>query len=178
MKCPFCSSLETRVIDSRLTNGGEQIKRRRECTTCKERFSTFETVDISLPKIVKGNGSREPFDEKKLRSGVSKALEKRPVPTELVEASILQIKKYLIASGEPEISSRDIGEWVMNELKKLDKVAYIRFASVYRSFKDIQEFKDVIDGLEHSPTHQELSRQLSLIDDIPPQLKKGRKHKV
>lgn len=175
MKCPFCSSLETRVIDSRLTAEGEQIKRRRECSQCKERFSTFETVDLTLPKIVKSDHSREAFNEKKLRSGFSKALEKRPVETELVEASILQIKKHLISSGQAEVPSRKLGEWVMDELKKLDKVAYIRFASVYRDFKDIQEFKDVIEGLEHSPTPQELSRQLSLIDDLTPQLKKDRK---
>jgi transcriptional repressor NrdR len=112
------------------------------------RFSTYETADISLPKVVKSNGSRESFSEKKLRSGLSHALERRPVPTEQVETSIRQIKKHLISLGESEVTSIRIGEWVMDELRKLDKVAYIRFASVYRSFEDVQEFKDVIDGLE------------------------------
>jgi transcriptional repressor NrdR len=148
MKCPFCSASETRVVDSRLTPDAEQIRRRRECIECKARFSTYETADISLPKVVKSNGSRESFSEKKLRSGLSRALERRPVPTEQVETSIRQIKKHLISLGESEVTSIRIGEWVMDELRKLDKVAYIRFASVYRSFEDVQEFKDVIDGLE------------------------------
>ncbi len=148
MKCPFCSHEETRVIDSRLTADKEQIRRRRQCARCNERFSTYETADISMPKVVKSNGSRESFSEKKLRSGMSRALERRPVPTEQVEASIRQIKKYLIASGEHEVPAKLLGEWVMEELRKLDKVAYIRFASVYRSFEDIQAFRDEIDDLE------------------------------
>ncbi len=148
MKCPFCSDLETRVIDSRLTPEGDKIKRRRECVACKERFSTFESADVSFPKVVKSNGTREVFEESKLLSGISRALERRPVPTEQVENAINQIKKHLMSLGDSEVTSRRIGEWVMEELRKLDKVAYIRFASVYRSFEDVQEFQDVIDGLE------------------------------
>jgi transcriptional repressor NrdR len=151
MRCPFCGAQETRVIDSRLSQDGDQVRRRRECTECRERFTTFEIAELTLPRVVKSNGNREPFREDKLRSGILRALEKRPVGSDQIEAAINRIKKKLLARGEREISSRLIGESVMAELARLDQVAYIRFASVYRSFQDVNEFREVIDHLEHDP---------------------------
>lgn len=151
MRCPFCGAQETRVIDSRLSQDGDQVRRRRECTECRERFTTFEIAELSLPRVVKSNGNREPFREDKLRSGMLRALEKRPVGSDQIEAAINRIKKKLLARGEREIPSRLIGESVMAELARLDQVAYIRFASVYRSFQDVNEFREVIDHLEHDP---------------------------
>jgi transcriptional repressor NrdR len=151
MRCPFCGAQETRVIDSRLSQDGDQVRRRRECTECRERFTTFEIAELTLPRVVKSNGNREPFREDKLRSGILRALEKRPVGSDQIEAAINRIKKKLLARGEREIPSRLIGESVMAELARLDQVAYIRFASVYRSFQDVNEFREVIDHLEHDP---------------------------
>lgn len=140
MFCPFCSEQETKVIDSRLVSEGHQIRRRRECLACKERFTTFEVAELVLPRVIKRDGSREPFNEEKLRLGLQRALEKRPVSTENVEKAINQIKSSLRATGEREVESELVGNLIMDELKDLDKVAYVRFASVYRSFEDIREF--------------------------------------
>lgn len=147
MHCPFCSALDTKVIDSRLVSEGNQVRRRRECITCAERFTTFEGAELVMPRIVKSNGSREPFDENKLHSGLLKALEKRPVSIEKVDEAINRIKNYLRATGEREVPSRMVGEQVMQELRQLDEVAFVRFASVYRSFKDLNEFRAEIDRL-------------------------------
>ena len=150
MHCPFCSAEDTKVIDSRLVAGGGQVRRRRECLSCKERFTTYESAELVMPKIVKHDGTRQPFDEEKLIAGFSKALEKRPVSTEEIEQSINRIKHRLRATGERELKSRILGEEVMTELRKLDEVAYVRFASVYRSFQDVNEFKEEIDRLTRS----------------------------
>jgi transcriptional repressor NrdR len=147
MRCPFCSHEDTKVIDSRLVAEGGQVRRRRECFQCSERFTTYETAELLMPRLIKSNGSREPFDENKLRAGILKALEKRPVSVEQVEAVITVIKQRLQATGEREIVSRMLGELVMDALKSLDHVAYVRFASVYRSFKDLNEFREEIDRL-------------------------------
>lgn len=148
MRCPFCGAEDTKVIDSRLANEGDVVRRRRECLTCAERFTTFETAELVMPRLVKRDGSRVPFDESKLRSGMLRALEKRPVPTEKVDDAINHIKHKLCASGDREVKSRVLGEWVMDELRQLDQVAYVRFASVYRSFQDVNAFREEIDRLE------------------------------
>lgn len=147
MHCPFCSDADTRVIDSRLVAEGEQVRRRRECNACGERFTTFETAELWLPRLVKRDGSRVPFDEEKLRNGMLRALEKRPVSVEEIEASVSHIKHKLRAKGEREIKALVVGEMVMEELKKLDDVAYIRFASVYRHFEDLNQFREEIERL-------------------------------
>ncbi len=151
MHCPFCNEVDTKVIDSRLVAEGGQVRRRRECQNCHERFTTFEVAELLLPKVIKQDGKREPFNEDKLRSGFMRALEKRPVSVEAVEASINQLKQNLMAMGEREVKTRIIGEMVMESLRKLDGVAYVRFASVYRSFEDISEFRQEIDRLERNP---------------------------
>lgn len=151
MHCPFCAAEDTRVIDSRLVAEGNQIRRRRECLSCKERFTTYEVAELVMPRVIKQNGNREPFDENKLRAGFQRALEKRPVSIEVIEATINQIKHQLRATGEREVYSRVLGELVMDHLKQLDQVAYVRFASVYRSFQDIAEFRDAIERLEAEP---------------------------
>ena len=148
MHCPFCGAHDTKVIDSRLVAEGDQVRRRRECMACVERFTTFETAELVMPRMIKTDGSRQPFDEEKLRAGMQRALEKRPVSVERLEEAIAHIKHQLRATGEREIKSRVLGELVMVELKKLDKVAYIRFASVYRSFEDIKEFGEEIARLQ------------------------------
>ncbi|HBM83572.1 MAG TPA: transcriptional regulator NrdR [Halieaceae bacterium] len=151
MHCPFCAADDTKVIDSRLVAEGDQIRRRRECLSCHERFTTYEVAELVMPRIVKHNGNREPFDEAKLRVGFQRSLEKRPVPVEDVEAAINHIKHALRATGEREVGSRVVGELVMEHLKQLDQVAYVRFASVYRKFQDIAEFRDAIELLESEP---------------------------
>lgn len=148
MRCPFCTAQETRVIDSRLANDGDQVRRRRECTSCKERFTTYEAAELALPSIIKRDGSREPFLENKLRAGISRALEKRPVDSDEIEAAISRIKKKLMSLGEREIPAQQLGEYVMKELSTLDHVAFVRFASVYRSFQDVSEFTDMIEDLQ------------------------------
>lgn len=140
MYCPFCSHTETKVIDSRLVSDGEQIRRRRECGQCGERFTTFEQAELVIPGVIKQNGTRQPFNEEKLRAGILRALEKRPVGVEEIDACIARIKNKLRHTGERELPSRKVGEFVMSELRQLDQVAYVRFASVYRDFKDIAEF--------------------------------------
>ncbi|MEX0617397.1 MAG: transcriptional regulator NrdR [Pseudohongiellaceae bacterium] len=147
MHCPFCSAVDTKVIDSRLVAEGNQVRRRRECITCSERFTTYESAELVMPRVIKQNGNREPFDEVKLRAGLLKALEKRPVSIEKVEEALNRIKNTLRSTGEREIQSRAIGEQVMAALQQLDEVAYVRFASVYRSFKDLEEFRAEIDRL-------------------------------
>jgi transcriptional repressor NrdR len=154
MHCPYCSALDTRVVDSRLSGDGDQVRRRRECLECKERFTTFEIAELNLPRIIKSDGTREPFSEDKLRTGMLKALEKRPVASDAIEAAVMRIKKRLQQTGHRETPSRLIGEAVMEELQKLDHVAYVRFASVYRSFQDISEFRRVIESLEEEETRE------------------------
>ncbi len=148
MYCPFCNACETKVTDSRLVADGQQIRRRRECLTCGERFTTYEAPELILPRIIKREGAREDFNEEKLRSGMLRALEKRPVSMDAVEASLRRIIQKLRASGERELSSQILGEWVMEELHQLDDVAYVRFASVYRSFQDINAFLKELKKLE------------------------------
>ncbi len=155
MHCPFCAAEDTKVIDSRLVAGGDQVRRRRECLSCSERFTTYEVAELLMPKLIKSNGNREPFNEEKLRSGILRALEKRPVGVEQIEAAITQIKHSLQATGERELKSRVVGEMVMNALRELDDVAYVRFASVYRSFQDLSEFQDEIERLRATPTTAE-----------------------
>ena len=147
MQCPFCGANDTKVVDSRLVAEGQQVRRRRECVSCNERFTTFESAELLMPRVIKADGTREPFDEDKLRAGIHRALEKRPVSIEELEASISRIKHRLRATGERELPSRELGEAVMAELRRLDEVAYVRFALVYRSFQDINEFKEEIDRL-------------------------------
>ena len=151
MFCPFCGADDTKVIDSRLVADGGQVRRRRECVSCRERFTTYEAAELVMPRVIKQNGSREPFDEDKLRSGLQRALEKRPVAVEAVESELAHIKNRLRATGERELDSRVLGELVMEALKRLDQVAYVRFASVYRSFEDLSEFRDAIASLEADP---------------------------
>ena len=148
MHCPFCAAEDTKVIDSRLVAEGDQVRRRRECLSCSERFTTYEVAELVMPRVIKQDGNREPFNEDKLRSGFLRALEKRPVSVEDIEAVINKIKNALRATGEREIKSLALGELVMDHLKGLDKVAYLRFASVYRSFEDISEFQDTIESLQ------------------------------
>jgi len=148
MYCPFCSAPDTRVIDSRLANDGVQVRRRRECVSCNERFTTYESAELNMPRIVKQDGSRMPFKEEKLCAGVMRALEKRPVSTEQIDESLNRIKHQLLAAGEREINSAVIGNLVMEELLALDQVAYIRFASVYLDFSDVNAFRDAIEKIE------------------------------
>jgi len=168
MRCPFCGAQDTKVIDSRLAGDGDQIRRRRECLECHERFTTFETAELNLPRVVKRDGRREPFNEAKLRSGMLHALEKRPVETELIEAAVNRVKREARTTGERELPSRRIGEWIMRELRQLDQVAYVRFASVYRSFEDVQAFRELIDRLEKDLTPEMIKSQLPLLNDEPP----------
>mgnify|MGYP006154318249 CR=1 FL=1 len=147
MRCPFCQSDDTKVLDTRLLDDGSQVRRRRECLSCGERHSTRETIDLNLPRLIKSDGSRQSFSEEKLRAGLLKALEKRPVETAKIETAIQKIERRLMAQNDREVLSSLVGEWVMEELQALDEVAYIRFASVYRQFQDIEAFKSEIDKL-------------------------------
>lgn len=148
MHCPFCSAPDTRVVDSRLSNEGDQVRRRRECLECGERFTTYENAELNMPRIVKHDGSRVPFKEDKLRGGVMRALEKRPVPIEQIDEALNRIKHNLLAAGEREVESAKIGDWVMDELLAMDHVAYIRFASVYLDFGDVNAFREAVERLE------------------------------
>ena len=165
MRCPFCQVQDTRVIDSRLANEGDQVRRRRECGGCGERFTTYETAELIMPRVVKRDGTREPFDEAKLRSGMVRALEKRPVATEDVEAALSRIRKRIQSRGERGGGAGEVGELVMGELRDLDQVAYVRFASVYRSFQDVSAFREVIEGLESLPSPELRRQQLGLLPD-------------
>lgn len=165
MRCPFCGAPDTKVIDSRLANEGDSVRRRRECLTCAERFTTYETAQLVMPQVVKQDGTREPFNEEKLRGGLQRALEKRPVDAEQVEAAVNRIMHRLRASGERELPSRTVGEWVMDELRELDEVAYVRFASVYRSFQDVNAFREEIERLQQEPSQELRRNQLSLLGE-------------
>lgn len=165
MHCPFCSATETKVIDSRLVGEGDQIRRRRECLECQERFTTYESAELNLPRIIKSDGRRQKFIEEKLRASFLRALEKRPVPMEAVETAIHRVEHKLRALGVREIKSRKVGEWVMEELRKMDQVAYVRFASVYRSFEDVRAFLDEIANLENDLPPEIRENQLNLIND-------------
>jgi transcriptional repressor NrdR len=147
MYCPFCGALDTKVIDSRLTDDGSQVRRRRECIQCNERITTFETAELSLPRVIKRDGERCNFNAEKLRAGMLRALEKRPVNTAQIDTAMNRILKQVRSGGEREISSQQLGEWVMQELRAMDQVAYVRFASVYRSFQDINAFHEEIQKL-------------------------------
>lgn len=150
MHCPFCGETDTKVIDSRLVAAGNQVRRRRQCQNpaCADRFTTFESAELMMPRVIKSNGNRQPFDEGKLRTGMLRALQKRPVSIETIESTLNQIKHQLQRLGEREIKSRVVGELVMSALRDLDDVAYVRFASVYRSFQDVNEFKKEVDRLD------------------------------
>jgi transcriptional repressor NrdR len=150
MHCPFCRADDTKVIDSRLVGGGNQVRRRRECSDCRERFTTFEMPELLMPYVIKRDGARNPFDMDKMRQGMLRALEKRPVSVEAFDAALNNILRRLRETGEREVNSADIGEQVMEELRTLDQVAYVRYASVYRSFEDVNEFREEILRLESS----------------------------
>jgi transcriptional repressor NrdR len=159
MRCPFCTDLDTRVIDSRLVGEGDQIRRRRECTKCKERFTTYESAELNFPRIIKSeDGRREPFKEEKLRAGILRAIEKRPVEMERVEIAVANIMHKLRSTGDREVESIRVGDWVMEQLRGIDQVAYVRFASVYRNFDDVRAFLEEIERLEN---------------ELPPELKKS-----
>lgn len=147
MRCPFCSGSETKVVDSRFASEGDQIRRRRECLECQERFTTYEIAELTLPRMVKRDASREAFSEQKLRQGLLRALEKRPVSMEQVEDAISRIKRRLRALGEREVHTQVLGDWIMQELRRIDHVAYVRFASVYRRFQDVHAFEEEIQRL-------------------------------
>ncbi|NND53655.1 MAG: transcriptional regulator NrdR [Gammaproteobacteria bacterium] len=164
MHCPFCGNEETKVIDSRLAGEGRQVRRRRECVACDERFSTFESAELVMPRIVKRDDTRQPFDESKLRSGIVRALEKRPVSAEVIEQIIAKISHRLQSLGEREVAARTLGDMVMDELQQVDEVAYVRFASVYRSFQDVTEFQDEIRRLQEM-TGGASREQMSLLPD-------------
>jgi transcriptional repressor NrdR len=164
MYCPFCGAEDTKVIDSRLVYDGEQVRRRRQCLTCDERFNTYERAELVMPRVVKRDGTREEFNEGKLVGGMRRALEKRPVVTEEVEAAINRIKHHLRSSSDREIPTDMIGTAIMNELRELDQVAYVRFASVYRSFEDVNAFREEIERLESTPSAEQRKHQLSLLD--------------
>jgi len=153
MRCPFCQNDDTRVIDSRLTEDRDAVRRRRSCEACGERFSTLEQASLKLPYIVKSNGDREHYDESKLARGLERALEKRPVDSDQIEHILHRIKHQLLTSGEREVNALRIGELVMNELREVDQVAYVRFASVYRSFQDVDAFSDEIKRLQQQTLH-------------------------
>ena len=156
MYCPFCKADDTKVVDSRLVADGGQVRRRRECLSCSERFTTYEMAELVMPRVIKTDGTREPFDENKLRAGLQRALEKRPVSIEQIEVALTQIRHFLQVTGEREVPSRIIGEAVMSKLRELDEVAYVRFASVYRSFQDLSEFQDELNRLNAlKPTEAE-----------------------
>ena len=166
MNCPFCDQGETKVIDSRLAGDGRQIRRRRECLDCNERFTTFEGAELVMPRLVKTDDRREPFDEHKLRSSMHRALEKRPVSADIFEEAIGRMLHKLRTMGEREVPSRLVGELVMDELRGLDEVAYIRFASVYRSFQDVTEFQKEVNRLQKQPKKKSKRAQLSLLPDV------------
>ena len=150
MHCPFCNAPDTKVVDSRLATEGVQVRRRRECMNCGERYTTYESAELSLPRVIKSDGNRERFDEDKIRRGLIKALEKRPVASESIDFVASQMTKRLMSEGVREIPSHQLGEWVMDALRDLDQVAYVRFASVYRSFQDVNAFREEIEKLVHA----------------------------
>lgn len=164
MRCPFCGCDDTRVIDSRLGEDGASVRRRRQCQDCSERFTTFERAELAMPWVIKNDGTREPFDEGKLRRGMLRALEKRPITAEVVEQAVARILRRSAFGGEREISSKTLGEWIMNELKEIDHVAYVRFASVYRRFQDLDAFSEEVNRLRGGQ-NAEAATQLSFLDN-------------
>jgi len=166
MHCPFCSHEETKVIDSRLAGEGRQIRRRRQCLDCNERFTTFESAELVMPRLIKSDNSRQPFDESKLRSSMVRSLEKRPVSADDFEQAVGRLIHKLRTMGEREVPSRLIGEMVMEELRELDEVAYVRFASVYRSFQDVTEFQDEITRLQEITDASAAREQMSLLPEL------------
>lgn len=167
MQCPFCKAPDTRVIDSRLYEEGTQVRRRRECAQCGQRFTTFEKAQLTMPFVLKRSGGPEPFDEAKLRRGFASALYKRPVAQEAVDHAVENVMRKLRGSGEREVPSRQVGEWVMDELRELDHIAYVRFASIYRSFEDVNAFRAEIERLESLPSAEARRSQLPLLDPEP-----------
>jgi transcriptional repressor NrdR len=165
MHCPFCNFTDTKVIDSRLTVDNSKVKRRRECVSCENRWSTLESADLNLPRVIKKDNSREDFSENKVERGIVRALNKRSVDKDAIDIAIENIKNKLKAVSDKEIISSQIGILVMQELKDLDQVAYIRFASVYHSFEDLQAFQDIINIIEKDLTPEMKKTQLKLIDD-------------
>ncbi len=165
MYCPFCGDQETKVVDSRLAGDGYQIRRRRECTGCAERFTTFESAELVLPKLVKTDESREPFDESKLRSGILKATEKRPISSEEIEELISRVIRKVQKMGEREIQSRLLGEIVIEELREIDEIAFVRYASVYRRFQDVEEFEKEIESLRDATPMEKKRTQISIFQD-------------
>ena len=165
MHCPFCNFADTKVVDSRLTVDNSQVKRRRECASCENRWSTLESADLNLPRVIKKDNSREDFSENKVERGIVRALNKRSVDKDAIDIAIQNIKNKLKAISDKEIISSQIGILVMQELKDLDQVAYIRFASVYHSFEDLQAFQDIINIIEKDLTPEMKKTQLKLIDD-------------
>ena len=166
MYCPFCGHEETKVIDSRLAGEGRQIRRRRQCLDCNERFTTFESAELVMPRLIKNDSTRQPFDEAKLRNSMVRALEKRPVSSDELEQAIGRLVHKLRTMGEREVPSRLIGEMVMEELRELDEVAYVRFASVYRSFQDVTEFEQEIKRLQEISDASAAREQMSLLPDL------------
>lgn len=164
MQCPFCKAADTRVVDSRLAEDGTQVRRRRECPVCAGRFTTFEKAALAMPYIIKRSGDPEPFREDKLRQGIAHAIYKRPVTPEMVDHAVENVMRKLRASGERQVPSRQVGEWVMEELRDLDHVAYVRFASIYRSFEDVNAFREEIERLQKLPTPEQRKHQLPLIE--------------
>jgi len=167
MHCPFCGHSETKVTDSRLVTDGSQIRRRRECLRCAERFTTFETAELVMPRVVKSAGNREPFDEHKLKAGMTKALEKRPVSAEAIEQATARICHKLRVLGEREVAARTIGELVMDELQHLDEVAYVRFASVYRRFQGVEAFREEIERLRHHRRRRDETKEQDQLPLLP-----------
>lgn len=163
MHCPFCNAADTRVIDSRLAADGHQVRRRRECAACEERFTTFESAELVMPFVLKQDGARVPFDERKLRTGIERALYKRPVSAEDIDTAVDRILHRLRTLGEREVQSRKIGDLCMEELSQLDQIAYVRFASVYRQFEDVNALRDEIERIQGTPSPEVRRRQLSLI---------------
>lgn len=165
MFCPYCGNQETKVIDSRLAGDGYQIRRRRECLKCTERFTTFESAELVLPKLVKRDQSREPFNESKLRNGILTATEKRPISIEVIEELISRVVMKVQKLGEREIQSRKLGEIVMQELREIDEIAFVRYASVYRRFQDVEEFEKEIESLRDTPSATETRSQISIFPE-------------
>lgn len=175
MHCPFCGHDDTKVTDSRLAAEGGQVRRRRECLSCGERFTTFETAELLMPRVIKSDGSREPFDERKLKSGMIKALEKRPVSSEAIEQAAARVCHRLRVLGEREVQARSIGDLVMEELRHLDEVAYVRFASVYRSFQDVEAFRDEIEQLRRARRRRDERNEQDQLPLLPREPQPGPK---
>ena len=165
MHCPFCGGRDTKVVDSRLSTEGDSVRRRRECVACGERYTTYETAELSLPRVVKGDGRREPFDLANLRAGMMRALEKRPVMSDRIEDAVNHIRHRLLVRGEREVETMQVGELVMEELRALDQIAYVRFASVYRSFEDVSEFREEVERLEQGPSPDLDRQQMPLLPE-------------